>query len=251
MRTPTAVLAASSLALVLAACGLGRPAAPDFSDVAYRVEGRLTGADGVGSTTVIYRDGDRMRVETALDNRDPVVVVFNEDDNRAYVLRSVAGANVAMLAPENETPQVLEAAWRDSDPDALEHLGGCEAAGVQGQLWREATGDATACITDEGVVLRVTNGERVTFEATNVAIGPQDPALFGIPAGYQIVDPAAMIQQIEDTMEQLDAVDPAADGAAADAPIVQPAQPTPAPTTPSQTPAEPRTDSRISTPPTP
>ena len=52
--------------------------------------------------------------------------------------------------------------------------------------------ERTACITDDGIVLRVSENDRVLWEATSLQRGEQDAALFGVPPGYQLIDPQAV-----------------------------------------------------------
>ena len=58
--------------------------------------------------------------------------------------------------------------------------------------------------------LRVRENDRVLWEATSLQRGPQDAALFGVPPGYQLIDPHAVAEQIGENMEQLDSVTGAA-----------------------------------------
>ena len=48
---------------------------------------------------------------------------------------------------------------------------------------------ATACITPDGVLLQVRARGQVVLTAASVRYGPQDPALFRVPEGYQHVSP--------------------------------------------------------------
>jgi hypothetical protein len=41
------------------------------------------------------------------------------------------------------------------------------------------------CVTADGVLLRARRGERTVLTASRVAYGPQDPALFRLPADYR------------------------------------------------------------------
>ena len=65
-------------------------------------------------------------------------------------------------------------------------------AGVLCTSWRYEDGPSRgeACVTADGVMLRSTGsngGQGGTLEATAVAYGPQDPARFRPPAGYQVM----------------------------------------------------------------
>ena len=64
-----------------------------------------------------------------------------------------------------------------------------EAADSQGQ-------DTLACLTSDGVLLRAMRGRVVLIQAQRIAYGPQDPALFKLPASYAVSQaPAATSEQ--------------------------------------------------------
>ncbi len=253
----TSFLMAAAAAALLAGCGIGAPAYPQFADNSYRIEG-MTAAAGGGAAThsVIYRDGPKMRVEATLPTLGEAVIVFDESTNAAYVLNptgqiaaatSAAAsvpADAATVAPATTTapgatapaatapattvapaqttgvavriedadaPQPLETAWEALGADNARSTGNCEVAGEKGHEWtpREAPApgvERTACITDDGIVLRVRENDRVLWEATSLQRGDQDDALFGVPANYQLIDPQAVAQQVGESMEQLDSV---------------------------------------------
>jgi hypothetical protein len=68
-----------------------------------------------------------------------------------------------------------------------------EVAGLACQKWTIATqrGNATACVTEDGVILSESGvdseGTQGQLTALNVQYGPIDPSLFLPPAGYQKV----------------------------------------------------------------
>jgi hypothetical protein len=248
---PTRFAAALAATALLAGCGLGAPDYPTFGEASYRLEGTAAAPDG-GATvsTVIYRDGPKMRVETELPSFGRAAIVFDEATNASYVLNaapavqpaattgapaaapagspatgvspppaSVATAppaviGVAVRIADADAPQALETAWAALGEQNARYVGKCEVAGVAGHDWspRENTQGAerTACITDDGIVLRLRENDRVLFEATRVEIGPQAASLFGVPPGYQIIDPEQVVERVGDTMEQLDSVTGAA-----------------------------------------
>lgn len=258
-------LAAAAAAALLAGCGFGAPAYPEFSETSYRIEGRAASLDtGATTQTVIYRDGPKMRVEANLPTYGRASIVFDESTNAAYVLNPTgaaptapvpttqpsaaptttppastaptAGAPAAAPAPapqvigvavriqDADAPQPLETAWAALGADNARSIGRCEVAGEDGHEWtpREAPApgvERTACITDDGIVLRVRENERVLWEATSLQRGEQDVALFGVPAGYQLIDPQAVAEQVGENLQQLDSVT----GATPTAPAQQPA----------------------------
>ncbi|MGE0596834.1 MAG: hypothetical protein AB7P07_10725 [Hyphomonadaceae bacterium] len=121
-----------------------------------------------------------------------------------------AASGVAVRIADADAPQPLETAWAALGEENARSTGECTVAGEDGREWqpREAQGgvERTACISDDGIVLRVSEEGRVLWEATSVQRGQQDAALFGIPPGYQVVDPEAVAEQVGETMEQLDSV---------------------------------------------
>lgn len=118
---------------------------------------------------------------------------------------------VAIRVDDADAPQPLEAAWSALGADNARSVGKCEVAGESGHEWRPREPDAsgaerTACITDDGIVLRIRENERVLWEATSLQRGEQDAALFGLPPGYQVIDPQAVAEGVGARMEQLDSV---------------------------------------------
>jgi hypothetical protein len=116
---------------------------------------------------------------------------------------------VAVRIDDADAPQPLETAWEALGSENARSAGGCEVAGEDGHLWRpreESAGERTACITDDGIVLRVTEDERVLWEATSLQRGEQEASLFGVPAGYQLIDPQGAAEQVGENMQQLDSV---------------------------------------------
>lgn len=118
---------------------------------------------------------------------------------------------VAVRIEDADAPQPLETAWAALGAENARSTGRCEVAGESGREWtpREAPApgvERTACITDDGIVLRVSESGRTLWEATSLQRGDQDAALFGVPPGYQLIDPQAVAEQVGQNMEQLDSV---------------------------------------------
>lgn len=232
-----ALLSAAAAASLLAACGA--PAYPSFGQANYRIEGAATGANGQVTNTIIYRDGPRMRVEAARPGAAGAgAVVFDESTNAAYVLNPtgqtpvaaapaatdaqtpnaaaapaqtapVQALGVAVRVDDVNAPKPMEAAWAALGGDNARHVGRCNVAGENGNEWRPRNGDAgvrTACITNDGIVLRVMQDGAPLWQASALQRGQQDPALFGVPPGYQVIDPQAVAAQVGESLEELDSV---------------------------------------------
>lgn len=118
---------------------------------------------------------------------------------------------VAVRIEDADAPQPLETAWAALGAENARSTGRCEVAGESGHEWtpREAPApgvERTACITDDGIVLSVTESGRTLWQATSLQRGEQDAALFGVPPGYQLIDPQTVAEQVGENMEQLDSV---------------------------------------------
>jgi hypothetical protein len=118
---------------------------------------------------------------------------------------------VAVRIADADAPQPLETAWAALGANNAKSMGACEVAGQRGNEWRPAEAPAPgverrACITEDGIVLRVRENNRMLFEATDVRRGPQNPSLFGIPQGYQVIDPNAVAQRVGQATGQLNGV---------------------------------------------
>lgn len=201
---------------------------------------------GASTRTIIYRDGPKMRVEAVLPHYGQAAIVFDESTNSAYVLNpttrvptttttttpqggattapsaatgtpppstttTATPAGVAVRLQEADAPQPLEAAWAALGAENARSTGRCEVTGEQGREWTPRAEAApgvqrTACITDDGIVLRVRENDRVLWEATALQRGAQNPTLFGVPPGYRLIDPQAVADQVGENLEQLDSV---------------------------------------------
>ncbi|MFZ2029481.1 MAG: hypothetical protein WAU68_04165 [Vitreimonas sp.] len=130
---------------------------------------------------------------------------------------------VAVRISDSDAPQPLETPWAALGGSNARSVGDCTVAGQNGHEWQPKEAPApgverTACITSDGVVLRVRENSRVLFEATNVQRGPQNASLFGVPPGYQTINPEAVAQGIGERMDQLNSVTGAPPQAALPAP---------------------------------
>jgi len=232
-------------AIFLMSCGLGARY-PHFGEASYRIEGLTTPVNGGPATyTVIYRDGQKMRVEAMLPTLGQATIVY--DESGAYVLNPTSvptgasttmtptmpsaapppgsatalpsahtpaantpapvaptttpAAGVAVRISNADAPQPLETAWEALGAENARSIGNCRVAGQRGHQWRptkQAQGvKRLACITGDGIVLKVSENGRVLWEATSLQRGPQEAALFGVPAGYRRIDPQQLAEQVD------------------------------------------------------
>lgn len=117
---------------------------------------------------------------------------------------------MAVRLADADAPQPMETVWAALGEENARRVGRCEVAGEDGNEWEPrgaATGvERTACITDDGIVLRVRENDIVLWEASALERGQQDANLFGVPSNYQIIDPEAVAEGVGERMEQLDSV---------------------------------------------
>jgi hypothetical protein len=90
--------------------------------------------------------------------------------------------------------------WVNREGLQVTHGGPCASAGENGSEWTSTRTAAdsttssapaephTACVTNDGVILQVKDGDRVVWQTTRVQRGPQDASLFVIPPGVQVMD---------------------------------------------------------------
>ncbi len=75
---------------------------------------------------------------------------------------------------------------------SAKRTGADNVAGEACAIWEFAAGDGetpgSACVTRDGIPLRVVSGGEAMMLAKSISRGAQDPALFAAPAGYEIVD---------------------------------------------------------------
>jgi hypothetical protein len=118
---------------------------------------------------------------------------------------------VAVRLDERDAPTPLEDAWQALGADGARSTGACTVAGESGHAWTPKKVEAgqavrTACITDDGIVLQISEGATPLWQATKVDRGTQSANLFGIPPGYAIVDPKAVADTVSDTLNNLGSV---------------------------------------------
>lgn len=212
MRATVAVLAL----LALAACGqstsststtsastsAGGGAFPTIGGVAHRLEATLTDPNSGRSTQLVQmRDGAKMRTE--IQGSSNVVSIMNFETHDAYALTNQGGRHIAMklsLDPAN-LPGGVD--WNGHVEGVTPtQVGPCSAAGENGTEWTSTHDGHTGstCVTSDGILLRVKRDDQTLMEATRVQRGPQDAALFEVPAGYQVMDLGAMGAAMQDAL---------------------------------------------------
>ena len=188
-------------ACVLAACNPSAPSGgaglfPNLTDANYRAEATINGEDGQSLPVVMIRSGNKVRMEMNAAGQGGMVVVNNADTQENFVLMTRDGQTYAIQADPSQYDNPIDN-WNAEYASTATRTGDCSVAGENGAAWtRDVEGQPhTACVTQDGIILRATEGERVVWETTSVQRGPQDAALFTIPEGVQTMDLGAIMGQ--------------------------------------------------------
>jgi hypothetical protein len=169
-----------------------------------------TAAPAAGTTGSAAAPGQTAQPATPSATPAPSTQTAQNGAAAPATVGTVQTVGVAVRLDEADAPQPMEQVWAALGEDNARRVGDCEVAGEDGNEWQPrdgATGEErTACITDDGIVLRIRENDVVLWEATSLQRGQQDAALFGIPPGYQMIDPEAVAEGVGERMEQLDSV---------------------------------------------
>lgn len=162
----------------------GLPTAP------YSAESRVT-ADGRTVTARIHADGQRERREIRDDGVEQIMLI-DHGTQKATML--IVEQKVAMEVDMDATGgPMTPTKWETREVGREEVAGrpvtrhridgrGSDGARVAGDVWLTAEKipvKSELDVTEDGQTVRVVQ------ELTNLRIGPVDPALFQVPAGYQ------------------------------------------------------------------
>jgi hypothetical protein len=84
--------------------------------------------------------------------------------------------------------------WSADMASTATRTGSCSVAGESGSEWTRTVDEEvnTACVTDDGIILRATENGQTTWETTSVQRGPQSADLFVLPPGVQVMDMSAI-----------------------------------------------------------
>jgi hypothetical protein len=188
MRAATAVATAL---LALPAMAAERPPVRPSHDVAVTYSIETVGADGSPTSRTVQMywtaQGTRLRLES--QSRAGYALI---DYARSQMTLVLNAQKVALNVPFD--PHV--APGLNIPPDATVTRSGTDSvAGILCTEWtmQAAQYTAYACITQDGLVLRLSKAGNATpaLQATAVSYGPQPPSLFSIPPGYKQITPPA------------------------------------------------------------
>lgn len=186
--------------LAIAACNPSAPspqqteqhadaAFPNLINASYRAEATITGEDGRSVPMVMIRSGPKMRMEISAA-QGASTIVSNGDTGESFVITNVGGRTMAMRITDMDQFKDPAAAWSAELATNATRSGACAFAGENGSEWTRTEDGAvkTACVTEDGILLRATDAGRTVWETTSVERGAQGPELFEVPAGVQVLD---------------------------------------------------------------
>jgi len=197
-------------ALVLAACnpsGPGQSAGaggvfPNLTTASYRIEATVT-HDAGAMPVVMIRDGaTRQRVEIATP-AGPTTMITNSETGESFVLTNAGGQMMAMRMDADQFDDPAKD-WSAEVASTARRTGDCAVAGENGAVWtRDDNGTPnTVCVTSDGIILRVTEGDRTVWETTSIQRGPQSAELFVLPPGVQVMDLGDVGSAMQDMLER-------------------------------------------------
>jgi hypothetical protein len=59
------------------------------------------------------------------------------------------------------------------------------------------------CLTSDGIILKQSRDGTLYWETTSIQRGPQDPSLFVLPPGVQVMDMSAMANGMASRLQQM------------------------------------------------
>lgn len=214
MRRLSFALAAAACAAMLALAGCepsSGPAAPTasaaptptaFPNASSAYVARLkVYDDGVERALTIYADGGSVRIDgpppPSLGAPEAVALVFDPKTGKAFAFRQSEGAPKIAIVVEPSQFGAAGAFLTLDGKASASFVGADQVSGLACQVWRfdgnagDVDGGRQICVTEDGVILRVSataTPANPLLLAETVTRGAQAPALFALPAGYELID---------------------------------------------------------------
>ncbi|MFC4724854.1 hypothetical protein AB6B38_02145 [Glycocaulis abyssi] len=191
MKTLIAASAAALMSSTLANAQELRLPQSDF-EMTLRIHDRSNDQEQEIEMEMRHRAGD-FRMEGEFQGHSAILLA-SPADRMLTVLADMGGARMAIQMPMDDDVTLPLA-----DERFGEVVGSDRVAGEPCTIYRVEDedipgGEALGCMTDDNIVLRVTDMDNVPMlVATQFARRAQDASLFTVPAGYQIMQmPAGM-----------------------------------------------------------
>lgn len=146
---------------------------------------------------------------TGADARWSQVMVNENAGERMLMWSEGAGAPaIATLTARKDLGAAARAFGAGAAAQAsAKRTGTDNIAGLDCATWEFAAGEGdapgSACVTRDGIPLRVVSGGETLMLAKSVERGPQDASLFAPPAGYETVDMGECLRMGAEMMEAM------------------------------------------------
>lgn len=182
--------------MMLAACnpsapsndaGGGANVFPNLFQASYRAEATITHPDsGQTMPIVIVRSGQKVRMEMN-GPQGAMVVVHNPEASETFSIVNTGGRQMALQMNSDDVTDPNQG-WTSEAGTTF--VGPCTVGAETGNEWSRVEGETTStgCVTQDGIILRAATNGQTTWETTSISRGPQDAALFTLPAGVQVMD---------------------------------------------------------------
>lgn len=183
-------------AVVVGLVGLTLPAVaadkpPEFFKTPFAGEALIKDDRGSQQTMKLFAADKKQRIEISTA-QGPGVFISDMVKQEAYTLMNYGGQKMAMKISLEEGPA---SDLSDLENKKLAKTGACEAIGEKGSVWVDQENPSDeACLTKDGIMLWAKDGGQTVFEMTKLERGKQDPALFTVPEGYNVMDVGAMMK---------------------------------------------------------
>jgi hypothetical protein len=133
------------------------------------------------------------------ENAGEKMLMWPEGDNAPAIATMMSKTDLGAMASAIGVDPAKEASAKRTGTDNV--------AGEACAIWEFAAGEGEtpgdACVTRDGIPLRVVSGGQTVMLAKSIARGPQDPALFAPPAGYEVVDMGECMRMSAEMMEAM------------------------------------------------
>jgi predicted regulator of Ras-like GTPase activity (Roadblock/LC7/MglB family) len=222
------VFAAAGLAAALALSACGQPSGSQSSQPASSTPAAfpaLGGAPYAASYEMhmgqanramrMMRAGKSQRIENDSGGGKTGVIVIEGDTGRVLSFQTGAGApKAALLIDRSKMGPMAQMDFDSAAKGAVppKRIGADTVAGIGCDVWEfqsnAADGETKAtqaCVTGDGILLRTqeVGAADPSLIATKVDRGAQDPALFTVPAGYEVVDMSECTNAMTAMMEAM------------------------------------------------
>ncbi|MBN8605516.1 MAG: hypothetical protein J0L81_01220 [Caulobacterales bacterium] len=174
---------------------------PNLTSASFRAEATISHENGASIPVVMIRDGQKLRMEINAPQGQSTIIT-NGETQESFVISTAAGRTMAMRMDLSDSDNQDPTADWQGDMATATRTGSCSVAGENGAEWtRDENGTPhTACVTQDGIILRAREGDRTVWETTSVQRGPQSADLFVLPPGVQVMDLGNMGAAMEDAL---------------------------------------------------